>query len=223
MTKNQNNTEILCEEILEDARREGKEIVLRAKKDAEAFLAGAIAQADRLRRERLDHAHQEAARRSELILATVPVETGRLRAARVEAVLESLREEACRQMLARKGLEYREAVIAIASHAISQMAGAVFVAKVPDIDRTILGDGLSDEIVCRVGRPVSVTVLYEPDITEGGVVVEDAEARQVWDNRLAKRLERLWPELRRQIAVQAGFVPAQVNIDVETRGQREPQ
>jgi vacuolar-type H+-ATPase subunit E/Vma4 len=40
----------------------------------------------------------------------------------------------------------------------------------------------------------------------GGVIVHDAAGRQVWDNRLAPRLERLWPELRRQLAAQTGLL-----------------
>ena len=82
-----------------------------------------------------------------------------------------------------------------------------FVVKLSEADQTILGDGLAEEIARRVGRSVSITILHEEDIIGGGVVIEDAEARQVWDNRLLKRLERLWPELRRQIAVEASFVP----------------
>jgi vacuolar-type H+-ATPase subunit E/Vma4 len=81
------------------------------------------------------------------------------------------------------------------------------VLKLSDGDHTILGDGLTDEIAHRIGQPVNITISHEPGITGGGVVIEDAEARQVWDNRLVKRLERLWPELRRLIAVEASFVP----------------
>jgi vacuolar-type H+-ATPase subunit E/Vma4 len=87
------------------------------------------------------------------------------------------------------------------------MAGDGFVVKLSEADQTILGDGLAEEIAHRVGRPVSITISYEPGITESGVIIEDTEARQVWDNRLVKRLERLWPELRRQVAVEATFVP----------------
>ena len=207
MTMNQNSTEVLREEILAAARREGEEIVSRARQDAEVFLTSAVAEADRIRQEQLDQARAEAARQSELILATVTVETGRLRAARVEALLESVYEEACQRLVAREGFEYLETVIGLASHAISQMAGVGFVVKLSEADQTILGDGLAEEIAHRVGRPVSITISYEPGITESGVIVEDTEARQVWDNRLVKRLERLWPELRRQVAVEATFVP----------------
>lgn len=207
MTMDQNSTEVLREEILAAARREGEEIVSRARQDAEVFLTTAVGEADRIRQERLDQARSEATRQSELILATVTVETGRLRAARVEALLESVYEEACQRLVAREGFEYLETVIGLASHAISQMAGDGFVVKLSEADQTILGDGLADEIAHRVGRPVSITIAYEPGITESGVIVEDTEARQVWDNRLVKRLERLWPELRRQVAVEATFVP----------------
>ena len=207
MTMNQNSTEVLREEILAAARREGEEIVSRARQDAEVFLTSAVAEADRIRQEQLDQARAEAARQSELILATVAVETGRLRAARVEALLESVYEEACQRLVAREGFEYLETVIGLASHAISQMAGDGFVVKLSEADQTILGDGLAEEIAHRVGRPVGIAISYEPGITEGGVIVEDTEARQMWDNRLVKRLERLWPELRRQVAVEATFVP----------------
>jgi vacuolar-type H+-ATPase subunit E/Vma4 len=207
MTMDQNSTEVLREEILAAARREGEEIVSRARQDAEVFLTSTVAEADRIRQERLDQARSEAARQSELILATVTVETGRLRAARVEALLESVYEEARQRLVAREGFEYLETVIGLASHAISQMAGVDFVVKLSEADQTILGDGLAEEIAHRVGRPVNITIFYEPGITESGVIVEDTEARQVWDNRLVKRLERLWPELRRQVAVEATFVP----------------
>ena len=207
MTMDQNSTEVLREEILAAARREGEEIVSRARQDAEVFLTNAVGEAERIRQEQLDQARAEAARQSELILATVTVETGRLRAARVEALLESVYEEACQRLVAREGFEYLETVIGLASHAISQMAGDGFVVKLSEADQTILGDGLAEEIAHRVGRPVSITISYEPGITESGVIVEDTEARQVWDNRLVKRLERLWPELRRQVAVEATFVP----------------
>lgn len=207
MITNQNSPEILREEIITDAHREGEEIVLRARQEAEVILANATAESDRLRQERLDQARVEASRRTELILATVSVETGRLRAARIEALLESVREDARRQLLAQEGIDYHETVIALAAQAINQMAGDAFVVKLSEAEQAILSDSLAEEITHRVGRPVSINILYEEDITGGGVVIEDAETRQVWDNRFLKRLERLWPELRRQIATEASFVP----------------
>jgi vacuolar-type H+-ATPase subunit E/Vma4 len=206
MTTNQNSTEKLHEEIFAEARKEGEEIIMRARQDAEVFLTSAEAVADRTRLERLDQARTEAARRKDLILATIPVETGRLRTLRVETLLKSVYEEARRRLLAREGFEYHDTVIALASDAICHMSGDVFIVKVSGADQAILGDRLPEEIMLRVGRQVSIKVSYEPDITESGVFVEDGEARQVWDNLLPKRLERLWPELRRQVALEASLV-----------------
>ncbi len=79
-----------------EARRESEEIVSRARQDAEDLLAAAAVEASRVREEQLDRARAEAARRRELILATVPVETGRLRVVRIESLLESVHEEARR-------------------------------------------------------------------------------------------------------------------------------
>lgn len=207
MTTKADSTELLREEILVEARKEAEELILRARQDAEASLARAAAEADELRRERLDQARKEAARRSELILATVPVETGRMRAARTEALLLSVYDEARQRLLDRIGFDYREVVVTLASDAISRMAGDDFVVNLPETDQTLAGDRLAGEIQNRAGRPVTVAVSFRQDITGGGAVIEDGEGRQAWDNRLTKRLERLWPEMRRHIAVQAAFVP----------------
>ena len=42
-------------------------------------------------------------------------------------------------------------------------------------------------------------VQEDPSIEGGGVIVQDAGGRQVWDDRLSARLSRLWPDLRREI------------------------
>lgn len=207
MTTDESSAENLSGEILAEARRRAEEIVFRARNDSEAFLNNAAAEADQVRQRLLNQARSEADRQSALILATVPVETGRLLSTRVETLLESVHDEARQRLLVRQGFEYRETVIALASDAIRQMAGAEFVLKLSNAEQTIVDDGLADEIAHRAGRSVSVTISHEENITGDGVIIEDAEARQVWDNRLLKRLERLWPELRRQIAMQAALVP----------------
>ena len=208
MATNADSAGILREEILAEARSVSESIVNHARQDAEALLTDAAVQADMVREEQLERARAEAARRRDLILATVPVEAGRMRVRRVESLLESVHEEARQRLVAHDGFEYREAVINLAAIAASQMAGVAFVVKVSEADRTLLGDGLAEEVTQRIGRPaLNVTVSYEPDIAGGGVIVEDAEVSQMWDNRLLRRLERMWPELRRQIAVQASFVP----------------
>lgn len=204
---NHNSPEVLREEILADARRESEAIVRRAQQDAESLLARAAAEADQVRRERLDQARSEAARRTELILATVPVEVARQRAARVEALLQSIRDEIRHRLLARDGFDYRDAVMSLAAEAIQRMSGNSFVLKLSATDHEVLGDGLAEEIARRVARsPLSVTISNSTPLAGDGVLVQDLEDRQECDNRLEARLDRLWPELRRRIAVRAALV-----------------
>ena len=203
---NQNSPEVLSEEILAEARRECDEIIRRAQQESASLLAAAAAEADKIRREKLDAARAEAARRSELMLATIPVEAGRLRSARIEAILENIREEARRQLLARK-FDYRETVVALAADAIRRMPGADFVLKISAADYAAFGDKLAEEIRQRAGRSaLNLVISADPAMTDGGVMVQDAEGIRIWDNRLLSRLERLWPELRRQIATRTSLV-----------------
>lgn len=204
-----NSPEPLREEILADARRQSGELIARARQEAEATLAKAADDAEQARREQLEAARAEAARRRELILATVPVETGRRRSARIEELLRAIYDDARRRLLAREDSGHREILAALSAEGIGRMNGESFVIKLSPSDRKVHGAGLAEEVARRVGRsPLTITLSEDPTITDGGVILEDAEGRQVWDNRLSSRLDRLWPQLRPQIAVQAGLVSA---------------
>jgi len=207
-TNSDDSARVLCEEILAQARRQSEEILERVRRDAEVLLTGAAAEANKVGQDERDRAGAEAARRREMILAGVSVEAGRMHAERVEVLLESVREEALRRLKAREGLEYEEAVVILAAGAMGRMEGESFVVKVPEADRAVLGNGLAGRIAERAALPATaVTVSFVPDFEDGGVVVEDAGAHRIWDNRFIKRLERMWPELRRKIAVKASFIP----------------
>jgi vacuolar-type H+-ATPase subunit E/Vma4 len=205
-TPNQNLPDVLSEEILAEARRECGEITRRAQQESASLLSAAKAEAENIRREKLEAAQAEATRLSELLLATIPVEAGRLRSARIETILENIREEARRQLLARD-FDGHETVVALAAEAVRQMPGTDFVLKISPADHAAFGDKLADEIRQRAGRsPLNPTISADPVMTDGGVIVQDADGIRIWDNRLLSRLERLWPELRRQIAMQTSLV-----------------
>lgn len=208
-TQTPDSAENLRGEILAEARRQSEEILCRAKEQAGSLLAAATAEADKARHERLEQARAEASRRAELILATVPVEANRLHSARVEALLQSVCEEVRRRLAAGDGFDNRDAIIALAAEAVSQMFGETFAVRLSPGDFTRFGGQLDEEIARRAGRSrLNLTISEEPALTGGGVIVRDIEGRQVWDNRFGPKLDRLWPELRRQIAVQAGLVVA---------------
>jgi vacuolar-type H+-ATPase subunit E/Vma4 len=204
--------EALRAEILAEAGRESEAILRAARQEAQAILDRAEEEGRRERQERLDQAQAAAARRRGLLAAAVAVETGRLRSARVERLLDSVREEARRRLaeLVRGGAAYREAVLALAAEAVGRMAGASFVVKLSPADRSALGEGLGRAVAERAGRgPLRVELREEAALAGGGVVVEDESGRQVWDERLPARLERLWPQLRRRLAARAGLAAAE--------------
>ena len=204
---NSNPQDVLRDEILADARRQADRMLRRARDEAAAVLAKAKAETDKEQAERLDAARKEAARRSELVLATVPVEVARRRAAQLETILQSIHDQAREQLLKREGFDYRETVTALAARAIARMEGNRFVVEVSQADRAALGEGWLEEVRRRAGRPDLVLAPASAAGNEPGVVVRDAEGRQVCDDRLLARLARLWPAMRREVAVRAGLVP----------------
>lgn len=199
--------EALCAEILAEARRQAKEVLRQAREEAAALIAKTQAEATQLSTERLALARAEAARRMELLRATIPVEVGRLRALRVEALLREICDEARQALRARTEIDYGETLRSLAAEAVRQMAGDAFVVKLAPEDRRVHGSAIVVEVQQCVGRhSLTLALADDPNISDGGLIVQDAEGRQIWDNRLTVRLERLWPELRRQIAMHLGFV-----------------
>lgn len=207
--------QVLCAEILAEARRQSEQIVQAARREAEALLARTRQREERGRQQKLEEARAEAARRREQILAVVPLEANRFRLAAVERQLQSIYEEARRSVHAvrvRDGetpvATVRETLAGLAVEAIRQMVGNAFVIELSPGDHAALADGLAGEIARRLGcgLAVSLNLAVDPGRDDAGVVIEDPEGRQVWDNRLPARLERMWPELRRQVALGTALV-----------------
>jgi vacuolar-type H+-ATPase subunit E/Vma4 len=208
------SAERLREEILEQAQEECQEITKRARGAAERIVAAAAEEAREVHERRVEKGRAEALRRKELIESTVPVEVGRIRVGRIESLLESVRREVRKRLLSREGFDYREALTVLASLAISHMTGDQFLAKVAEADRVSFGNGLAEEITKRVDRPgLNVTLTFDPAMNGGGISVEDADASQVWDNGLVGRLDRMWPELRQQIALGASFIQKRQSVE----------
>jgi vacuolar-type H+-ATPase subunit E/Vma4 len=221
--------QVLREEILAEARRQSERILKHGRDDAEETVAKARAAAAKEHQDLLQAAKAEAVRRRELALATVPVEAGRRRAARIEEILQSIREETRRRLLARVGFDYREVLTALAAEAIGRMDGHRFVLELASADRQAFGDAWVQEVGRRVAAMritsakaaglmaaaagpeseragLEVRLAAEPADIQGGVRIRDVEGRQVWDNSLDARLERLWSAMRRQIAVETSLV-----------------
>ncbi|WP_005035431.1 V-type ATP synthase subunit E [Holophaga foetida] len=193
----------LCEEILTEGRRRADEICEEARREGGALLATAQAEAQNLREDSQETATREASRRRERLLAGSPIEIARVRAARIEALLEPLREKALRELAARR-FDYRKALATLAAEALQGMGGDAFTLSLAPEDMH-----LGKEILDRIRRPgLSLNLTEDATITGGGLILRDAEGRQVWDNRLPERLGRLWPQLRIPVARGIGFLGA---------------
>ena len=196
----------LRQEILADARRQAERLLRRARQEAEALAAQAEQEASGQREQTLEQARQTAARQTALVLARLPVVRARLRAAHIERRLLAIREAAAARLAPTEHPLSRDALLALIAEPAGAMAGEAFEVRLSRIDRLTLTDTFVDEIRRRAGKPGLELRLAEPlPDTDTGPVLSDPEERQIWDNRLARRLARLWPGLRRQVAADTGL------------------
>lgn len=195
------SSEALRKEILAAAERERDEIVQGAVRDAEDLLNKANAGADNARQKRVDEARAEGERLRDITLASASVESRRLRLECIEALLGSIRADVRKKLpeLRTEG-NYRDIIIDLAAAAIREMTGEDFIVCLPQEDRGVLGGDMARLIASKAGRPeASIKISYEPMPPGDGPVAQDEEGAQIWDNRFAARLDRLWPQFRRLI------------------------
>jgi vacuolar-type H+-ATPase subunit E/Vma4 len=203
----QHSQEMLREEILTDARRQAERALQHARKEAAEITAASAAEISEWSARQLDLARTEAQRRTDMILAGLPVEIGRLRADRIESLLQSIHDEACRQLLSREELDYRQVVINLAAAAIRGMSGVRFSITLPKNDLPLLGDDEINSIRHLTGRPdLELELTGDPESRDAGPIVYGSDGGEFWDNRLTARLERLWPVMRREIAVRTALL-----------------
>jgi len=198
--------QVLRDEIIADAQRQAERLVRKAQREGKLMVDKAVTECEQQCQEKLDAARATAERNRMLILATVPVEIGRLRATRTEQELTALRDTVRDQLLARAGFEYRQCLLALAAEAIAQMEGDAFVLQLAQEDVKEHGPWLASGAAARAGRPgVTVTLDAAPASIRTGVIVRDPQGRQIWDNSFEARLDRLWPLLRHQMADHLGL------------------
>lgn len=198
--------EILCREILDEARRQAETIISLARAKAAARVAQAEAEVQRVEAAELASAHAEAQRRQEALLATLPVETGRLWSARMETLLESIHETARERLRRHDGEAFRKAIVRLAVEALGGMDSDAFRLRVSPVALRALGETLVEEIRQRASQPtLALELVEEGGLQDGEIVLEDREGRQRWDLAPEARLERLWAELRRGIVARTGL------------------
>jgi V/A-type H+-transporting ATPase subunit E len=197
---------VLRDEILADAQRSATRLIRKAERDAGALVDKATADSQQERSAKLEAARTSAEHGRTLMLATVPVEVGRMRAVRVEQELQQLREQVRQALQQLSDADYEQTLASLAARALAQMEGEAFVLELSAHDLQTCGQKLPAAVLQRVTAPgIAVTVSTQPAEIGGGVIVRDPEGRQVWDNSLEARLDRMWPLLRNEIADNLGL------------------
>lgn len=188
------DTVALLRAILDGAAREAAELEAAASGEAARLEAGAEKEAAAAGLALVEAARAEGARRREMLLASVPAEAARLRAARLEGLLEAVRSET----LALLSAEARGPGLArLAALAMAGIGGRAFVL------RGAPGGGLKD-LAAQIEKAVPGAELrFEEDpAMTGGAAAFSADGRLRWDNGPAAMLERAWPGLRTGLAAE---------------------
>ena len=208
MEKNEQQAQdVLRDEILADAKRQAERVLKQARQEAGEVAETAAAELSAWSGRQLDTTRAEAKHRADMILAGLPVETGRLRANRIESLLQLIHDEARQQLVSRDGLDQRQMLINLSANAIRKMSGNRFSISLPEADRRLLGDGEVEAIRLAAGRPdLVLEIIGDPENRDAGPVVRGNDGKELWDNRLTERLERLWPELRLKIAAYTALI-----------------
>jgi vacuolar-type H+-ATPase subunit E/Vma4 len=195
--------QLLSEAILAEAHRQADKCLSEASIAVETLLANATEEARVLRVEALAAGDAEARRRSTLLLATVPIELRREHDRCFEAQLEEIRHKSIERLQSLSAEELQSALTQLAAEALGHFVGCAVTVSLCEHDHQSFGEQLQRELLERRGtgsEPLVVTA--STTTTDSGPLVADVDGRRTWDNRLLVRLDRLWPELRRQLAAQ---------------------
>ena len=198
-------TDTLAEQILADARKQAEPIGERAEREAEAALRKATEEAEREREGAVQRAQQSAELGAQRIRARAGLEVENIRRRATEQVLLHVRDEAMKELTAATGSpQYHGQLRGLVLAALRAMSGERFKLVMRAEDRDAYGKSIA-RAVCELaprelGRQVEIMVSDDTIRAAGGLLVGTADGRQVCDQTFEARLERLWPQLRQQMA-----------------------
>jgi len=196
----------IAEQILADARKQAAPALRRAEREAAEIRRTAAEQAEHTAAEIIARADQKAEVAAQRMAARTELDVENARRAAREAILQDVRARA-RKALCRSTAEpdYAERLTGLAMAAVSAMTGGRFEIVLRAEDRDAFGADLAAELTRRapaeLGRWVQVSVAADTiEGAGGGLLVRSDDARQVCDETFAARMERLWEDLREDVA-----------------------
>lgn len=198
-------TEALEKQILEDARRQARPIKRRARRRAEEQVEEAREEAEQKRQEVLQKAREDAEAEAGRIKARTELEVANIRRRAREELLEGVRERAVERIKElTESEDYPQMLIRLALRSVEAMDGRRFELLIRPEDRDAHGEEVAEKLRRaageKLGREVTVSVAEETIGADAGLLVRREDGTQFCDQSCAARLERLWPELRQELA-----------------------
>ena len=190
----------LADEILADANRKAERARQRGEREAKKILGKARTQAAEAAAKILVTAQGRADRMSLALMATFETEAQRDLLDAREAELDKLFDAARARLADKAAYGYPGVLAALAAQAIEAMGVDRVVVELAEADRHIADVAWLGQVRSRVGRDVTIDVSDAAAPIAGGLIVRSADGRLLYDNSFAARIERLRPELRRELA-----------------------
>jgi len=196
----QTSEKALADEILRDAQRKADRARTRAERETAKIQKKTERDAQTATARTLELAQERGERLAQAVLATLEAEAQRELLAAREGELDKLFEQARQRLADKGGYDYPAVLAVLAAQAIEAMAAPEVVLELNDGDRAIATEAWLADLRGRVGREVAIAVADGAAPIDGGLIARSADGRLLYDNSFAARLERLRPDLRRQLA-----------------------
>ena len=193
-------TGALREEILGDARKRAERTVRNAEREAQEVLSEARRKAEAAEGEISQAARARGEKRARAELASVAVERKRIALSAKEEVIDGIFEAALTRAAAGSGQERRETIRRLAQAAAERISGEELVMRVSASDAELVDEGLLADLNARAGAGCAFRAGRPVTGAGGGVIVEGADGREVFDNTFEARAGRLRQVLRLELA-----------------------
>lgn len=199
-----NGVGVLGDQILEDARRQAAPLKRRAEQEAERIIEGAKEDAQKSKKKLIQDAEREADSVVKRIQARTELDIENIKRRGRENILDEVMGMA-RSRLAEfaSSDDYPRSLKELAKAAISSMNGRYFEIVLREVDRhhgAEITDGIESELKAESDKDVELAIADGSVDSMGGLAVRRGDGKQMCDETYEARLERLWPDLRQEVA-----------------------
>jgi vacuolar-type H+-ATPase subunit E/Vma4 len=195
----------LEERILEDGRKKADPVKRRAQRKADKIVQDAKEEAEKRREQMIREAEEEAEQELQRTLARAELEAENVRRRAREAVLQEARRIACDklQQLAKSG-DHIESIALLAVQSLQAMRGEQFELVVAEREKQARGEQILEAVTERadeqLDREFNIRLAAETLSGTGGLIVRRSDGEEICDQTFPARIQRLWPQIRTEIA-----------------------